>query len=94
MRDKKLLAQAKDKPCTLQLHPYCNANTETTVAAHLPSAYKGMGLKSPDWWHVYACSTCHDIIDGRRYTDLTKAEVFKAMLDARFRTEAIIREQS
>jgi hypothetical protein len=26
---------------------------------------KGLGFKSPDIWAAYACSRCHDIVDGR-----------------------------
>jgi hypothetical protein len=24
-----------------------------------------MGMKSPDWWAVFACAACHDALDGR-----------------------------
>ena len=60
----KLRKSAKGEECTLQIHPYCNGNPETVVLCHLPSD-SGMGQKSPDWWAVYGCSDCHDIIDGR-----------------------------
>ena len=61
---RKLRKSAKGEDCTLEIHPYCNRNPETTVLCHLPSG-SGMGQKSPDWWAVYGCSDCHDIIDGR-----------------------------
>ena len=60
----KLRDSARGEDCTLQIHPYCNGNPETTVLCHLPSG-SGMGQKSPDWYAAYGCSTCHDIIDGR-----------------------------
>jgi len=60
----KLRDSARGEDCTLQIHPYCNGNPETTVLCHLPSG-SGMGQKSPDWFAVYGCSSCHDIIDGR-----------------------------
>jgi hypothetical protein len=60
----KLRDSARGEDCTLQIHPYCNGNPETTVLCHLPSG-SGMGQKSPDWFAVYACSRCHDIIDRR-----------------------------
>ena len=60
----KLRDSARGEDCTLQIHPYCNSNPETTVLCHLPSG-SGMGQKSPDWFAVYGCSSCHDIIDGR-----------------------------
>ena len=61
----KLRDSARGEDCTLQIHPYCNGNPETTVLCHLPSG-SGMGQKSPDWFAAYGCSNCHDIIDGRR----------------------------
>lgn len=61
---KKLRDSARGEECTLRIHPYCNGNPETVVLCHLPSG-SGMGQKSPDWFAVYGCSSCHDIIDGR-----------------------------
>jgi hypothetical protein len=61
---KKLRDSARGEDCTLQIYPYCNGNPETVVLCHLPSG-SGMGQKSPDWFAVYGCSSCHDIIDGR-----------------------------
>ena len=60
----KLRESARGEDCTLQIFPYCNQNPETVVLCHLPS-HSGMGQKSPDWFAVYGCSSCHDIIDGR-----------------------------
>jgi len=60
----KLRDSARGEDCTLRIHPYCNENPETVVLCHLPSG-SGMGQKSPDWFAVYACSGCHDIIDYR-----------------------------
>ena len=60
----KLRKSARGEECTLQIYPYCNGNPETVVLCHLPSD-SGMGQKSPDWWAVYGCSSCHDVIDGR-----------------------------
>ena len=77
---------AKGKMCALQIHPYCNNNPETTVLAHLPSLAKGMAIKSPDYFAVYACSTCHDVIDGRMNTDLPKAELLRCQMRGLERT--------
>jgi hypothetical protein len=60
----KLTKSARGKDCALRLG-CCNSDADTTVLAHLRSSSRGMGLKSPDWWGVYACSSCHDAIDGR-----------------------------
>lgn len=84
----KLRDSARDEECTLQIHPYCNGNPETVVLCHLPSG-SGMGQKSPDWFAVYGCSACHDIIDGRRPADsawLSNHEVLEMTQKALFRT--------
>jgi len=56
---------ARGETCSLRFPMVCNFDNETTVWAHLPSVDKGIGYKSPDWWGVYACSCCHDVLDGR-----------------------------
>jgi hypothetical protein len=51
----------------IRLPGICNGNPETTVLAHyrmLP--YNGTGIKPPDWMGAFACSQCHDYIDGRK----------------------------
>jgi len=79
MNKSRLRTSARGKMCTLQIHPYCNNNSETTVLCHLPSN-SGLALKSPDYWAVYGCSSCHDVIDGRRKTDLSKEEILKCQM--------------
>lgn len=78
----KLRKSARGQMCTLQIYPYCNNNKETTVLAHIPSNYKGLGMKSPDYFGVYACHNCHDVIDGRTKTDLSKEEILRCQLRA------------
>ena len=69
------------------LYPYCNCDPETTVLCHINCEDKGMGIKSPDWWAVYGCSTCHDIIDGRRTEgDITVSGIQMYSLRALYRT--------
>lgn len=53
---------ARNQECQIRA-PGCNYNTETTVLAHLNGA--GMGLKSHDLLGAWACSHCHDLVDGR-----------------------------
>ena len=56
---------AKGKPCLVRL-PGCSHSTETTVLAHIRRAgVGGMGMKPPDIIGVWACSNCHDVLDGR-----------------------------
>lgn len=61
---KKIRSAARGQYCTLRLSE-CNFNDETTVLAHLPNGFKGMGMKGFDTVAVFACSNCHDAIDGR-----------------------------
>ena len=57
---------ARGQNCTLRISGYGGCSgTDTTVLAHAPCRDKGMGHKSPDWWAAFACSKCHDIMDGR-----------------------------
>lgn len=64
-KSNKLRASARGQDCTLRVPGRCNFNPETTVLAHLPCGQKGMGMKSPDNMAVFACSSCHDLLDGR-----------------------------
>lgn len=56
---------ARGQPCTLRL-PCCNHDTETTVLSHLRYfGWAGIAQKPHDFLGVFACSACHDAIDGR-----------------------------
>ena len=72
----KLRKSARDQDCTLQIFGVCNSNPETTVLAHLPdeSGTGKMGGKSDDWIACFACSDCHDMIDGRRNNEFSKTD--------------------
>ena len=66
IRSKAILQSAKGEYCTVQ-GPHCNGNPDTTVWAHSNRQVhgKGMGIKAHDIFGCYACSSCHDWIDGR-----------------------------
>ena len=63
----KITQSAKGEECQVRLPGVCNFNPQTTVWAHANglAAGKGIGKKSPDALGTYACSACHDVIDGR-----------------------------
>lgn len=82
----KLTKAAKGQECTIQIHPYCNMNPETVVFCHAPSEFKGMGIKSPDWWGADGCSDCHDIVDRRRHVDIPWSEIYECFIRGIFRT--------
>jgi hypothetical protein len=48
---------------------YCNGDWATTVLAHLRMmGISAMAMKCPDWFGAWACSGCHDYVDGRIWT--------------------------
>ena len=82
----KLTRAARGQDCTVQLYPYCNENPETVVFAHAPSEDSGWSRKSPDWWGADCCSACHDVVDGRRQTEISSEEVSECFTRGVFRT--------
>lgn len=87
LRSKKITTSAKGQDCTLRFYGVCNYNPETTVFAHAPCVDKGMGFKSPDWWGMYACSSCHDLIDGRISDAYLKPIIPNRILHAVYETQ-------
>lgn len=67
IRSQKLRDSAMGEACTLEAPGVCNGYPETTVLCHLPDESHGMSRKSDDFCAAYACSNCHDLIDGRHY---------------------------
>ena len=61
-----LRKSAKGQDCTMEIVGVCNHDLETTVLCHVNYSGSGkMGGKEDDISAVYACSSCHDILDGR-----------------------------
>lgn len=88
----KITRSAKGQHCTVRLPGVCNGNPETVVLAHgNGSAYdKGIGAKSRDWQAAYSCSACHDVVDRRRSTDLTRDQVELYFAHGVMRTQRIL----
>ncbi len=82
----RLTRAAKGQECTVNLFPYCDCTTETTVLAHAPSEDKGWARKSPDWWGADCCNSCHEILDGKRRTEIPKEEIYRCHMRGVFRT--------
>ena len=59
----RLRESAHMEECTLLIPKVCNYNWHTTVLAHV-GPY-GSAKRNHDDEAVYACSACHDAIDGR-----------------------------
>mgnify|MGYP003491087611 CR=1 FL=1 len=80
------LAQGRD--CQVRLQTVCNFNPETTVLAHYRlHGLSGMGMKSPDLFGAWACSDCHDCIDGRKRSVFSPSEIAQAHLEGVIRTQ-------
>jgi len=84
----KLRKAARGMPCQVRL-PGCNGGGETTVLAHYRLAgYCGTGLKpDDDVFGAWACSNCHDLIDGRMRCAMTHAELRLAHAEGILRTQ-------
>jgi len=68
---KKIRASARGQQCTLRCGLPC-APADTVVFAHLPSRWKGMGVKSPDLFGVYSCMSCHVLLDSGKVSAADK----------------------
>lgn len=66
----------------------CGFSSETVVLAHIRIAgVSGMGMKSPDLIGAWACSACHDELDGRTHkSGLSRDELRLAHFEGMART--------
>lgn len=73
----KITKSARGKTCTVRIDGVCNYDAETTVFAHYRDLRLGcgVGLKPPDIFGCYACSSCHDALDGRIKTKYDKEQL-------------------
>jgi len=86
---------ARGQECTLQILGVCNGQPETVVLCHSNKLAdgKGMGLKASDEKACFGCSSCHDVLDGRRPRPdgMTAEQVDVYFRYAVERTHAILR---
>ena len=83
----KLRKSARMQECQIRLPTICNFNPEKTILAHLGGA--GMGRKHNDLFASFACSDCHDAIDGKIRTCLTQDDLKLAFFEGMQRTQQI-----
>jgi hypothetical protein len=90
----KITASARGENCTIKLIGVCNGNPDAVVYAHSNKLQhgKGRGLKASDRYGAYACSACHDVIDGRvpRPKWMGKAFADEAFSEGMARTHTIL----
>jgi hypothetical protein len=73
----KLRKSAKLQDCFVRIPSICNFNPETVVLAHVGS--KGQSLKKSDIHAAFACSACHDELDGRTHNSAFSKNALKLM---------------
>jgi hypothetical protein len=52
-----------------------------------------MGMKPPDIFGSWACSSCHDVIDGRQTTGWTENQILVWFYEGVFRTQKILLDE-
>jgi hypothetical protein len=92
MKQTKLTKAARGRECQVRVPGVCNGNPETTVLAHfrMSGTRCGVGLKPNDLQGAWACSSCHDAIDGRRKTEFKSDELRVMHLEGMVRTIDIL----
>lgn len=91
---KNLRKTARGRECQLRIPGICNFNPETTVLAHYRMAgICGTGIKPGDTQAAFACSSCHDAVDGRIKTGFTRDELRLFHAEGVFRTQQILRDE-
>lgn len=84
----KIRKSARGQDCQVRIPGICNHNPETVILAHLGGA--GLAIKAHDIHGAYACSACHDAIDGRTKTEYSRDELRLMHLDGMVRTQLIL----
>jgi hypothetical protein len=64
----KLRKSAKGQDCQVRISGHCNRDSKTVVLAHVGKSH--MGGKCTNLHATFCCSACHDVIDGRVYTQI------------------------
>lgn len=88
----KIRKSARGEQCQIRLPFVCNGDPATVVWCHAngSAAGKGMGMKAPDYLGAYGCAACHDAVDGRRRTELSRTELRLAFAEAIFRSQRML----
>lgn len=85
----KYTRSARGQMCQIRIPGICNHDPKTTVLAHLNGA--GMAAKHLSIHGSYACSACHDVVDGRSNRHWYGQDAVKLMhLEGVIRTQIIM----
>lgn len=86
----KITQSARNQPCTVRLPFICNHDTSTVVFAHINGVRHGHGMGIKTNFGAYACSSCHDALDGRVKTGYTQEYIRLAHLEGVIETLTIL----
>lgn len=94
MSQNRITKAARGRECMVRIPGACNGNHETVVLAHFRMAGTcGTGYKPNDLQGAWACSSCHDAIDGRANIELSRLELRMYHAEGCFRTiDTMVRE--
>lgn len=87
---KKIRNSARGQECQVRIPGVCNHNSETVVLAHVGRG-SGVGQKCDDIHATYACSACHDVIDGR-HRQGERSEIMNYAYEGMVRTQKLMLE--
>lgn len=68
---KKIMQAAKGQRCTFNIAGECNYDSNTTVSCHLPDGSGGSNKLTGPLSLAFGCSGCHDVIDGRVFSEIS-----------------------
>lgn len=87
MKQNRITKAARGRDCQVRIPGHCNGNPETVVLAHYRMAGTcGTGYKPNDLQAAWACSGCHDAIDGRAKSEFSSDELRLMHAEGCFRT--------
>ena len=82
---------AAGKDCQIRIFGVCNYDSAKTIWSHYRlGGVAGMGQKPPDLCGSLCCSSCHDVVDGRVKSDLTRTQIESHMLHGMVRSFKLI----
>ena len=82
---------ARGQPCMIRV-PGCNFGVDTVLAHYRMAGNSGTGIKPDDYiWGAWACSHCHDAVDGRAKHEYSRIELRLAHLEGVGRTQEALR---
>ena len=85
---------ARGQDCTVRLPGICNFNPETTVFAHISGVRHGHGVGIKTSFGAFCCSSCHDHIDGRVKSPLSRTELKLAHFEGVIETLILIEKDA